>query len=156
MEKTANAESTENRYRADNQRTWLSSEEKRAKNQARWGDPAPKGAYRFMSDKQLTEIFDRQQQERSSNVSVAWKYLGCPDNIVPRLQKKVGAKASALAWNNQRCKSAACRLEEIAEMKHKLEAEERDLIERHDEELAQEEAELEAKLAKIKAARGRA
>ena len=101
-------------------------------------------------------IFDRQQQEGSSNVEVAWRFLGCPDNVVPRIQKKVGAKPSALAREKNRCKSAACRIEEIAEIERGLAAEKKKLLEEHDDELAQEEAELEAKLEKIKAARGRA
>lgn len=135
-------------------RSWPSSDEKRAKNQDRWGDPALKGAYRSMSDEQLSEIFDRQQEAKSSNVKIAWKYLGCPDNIVPRLQQKVGAKPSVMAGRKKRCKSAVCRLDEIAELKRKLVQEEQDLLDQHDEELAREESELEEKLAKIKAARG--
>lgn len=140
----------------ESKRSWPSSAEKRAKNQERWGDPAPKRAYQSMSDEELKEIFDRQQQERSSNVKVAWSDLGCPDNVVPRLQERAGAKPSAMARKNKRCKSAVCRLDEIAELKQKLAAEEQELLEKHDEELAQEEAELEEKLAKIKAARGQA
>ncbi len=140
----------------EKKRTWKTTAEKHADYQERWNDSAETGAYRKMSDERLKEIFDEQQEKGWPNVRVAWTHLGCADNIVPRLQKKVGAKPSTNAGKKKRCKSAVCRLDEIAEEKKRLEAEEKELLEAHDSELAKEQAELEEQLAKIKAARSKA
>ncbi len=127
----------------------------------KYGMPAKKDVFREMDPEAILKIFN--EHSSKSNLELGWSYFGyeTSDNLVKGLRVKVGAPPSPFA--GKRCSSAVCQLDKLAEKRKKAveklakidsELEEANMA--NDAELAAEERVLEERVAKIKAARGKA